>query len=283
MSSNSTVCIYHGNCPDGFGSAFAAWKKYGNTFDYYPANHNTEPPWELITDKHVFLLDFSYSKEYVIAMFQYAKVISIIDHHKSAIENLSDVLGLHKILDINKSGAVLSWEYFNKDKPVPEFLNYIQDRDLWKFELPNSKEVTTSILSYKYDFEVWDNYLYERPIPELVVEGSALYRKHIKDVNELIKTTKKRINILGYNVPIANAPYCYASDICDILCENEPFACSYYFKNNDSIYVSIRSKQNVGIDVSEIASRFGGGGHKHAAGFEIKIKDNLISELFQIN
>lgn len=282
MSSNSTICIYHGNCPDGFGAAYSAWKAHGDSFDYYPANHNTEPPWDLIKDKHVFLLDFSYSRDYVIAMFQYVKTISIIDHHKSAIENLSNVVGLIKHLDINKSGAVLSWEYFSNDS-VPEFLYYIQDRDLWKFKLPNSKEVTTSILSYNYDFDIWDSYLYNRPIPELVVEGTALYRKHIKDVNELIKTTKKRINILGYDVPIVNAPYCYASDICDILCENEAFACSYYIKNNNNIYVSIRSKKDVGVDVSEIASRFGGGGHKHASGFEIKVKDNLISELFQIN
>jgi len=277
---SSIICIYHANCPDGFGSAFAAWKRYGNTIDYYPAMHNTTPPFDLIKDKHVYLLDFSYKKDAVNSMFQYAKVISIIDHHKSAIENLSDVSGLHKILDVNKSGAVLAWEYFNKNVPVPEFLKYIQDRDLWKFELPNSKEVTTAILSYEYNFKIWDEFLLYRPICDLIKEGSALYRKHMKDILELIKTTKKRINILGYNVPIANAPYCYASDICDILCENEPFACSYYFKNNDSIYVSIRSKQDVGIDVSEIAKRFGGGGHKHASGFEITVNENLIQNLF---
>jgi oligoribonuclease NrnB/cAMP/cGMP phosphodiesterase (DHH superfamily) len=269
------ICIYHGNCPDGFGSAWSIWKKHGYEFEYYAATHGSEPP--DIRSKDVFLVDFSYKKEVVEKMMKNANSITLIDHHINAIEGLKD-LKIKKFTDLEQSGCVLTWRYFNSDKHIPAFLKYIQDRDLWKFNLPNSKSVTTAILSYEYDFQVW-NKLSEIPIEKLVSDGEVLYRKHIKDIKELIKTTVRRVFIAGYDVPIVNMSYFQASDACDILCENEAFACAYYFKNNNSAYFSIRSNPEYGIDVNEIAKKFGGGGHKHAAGFELKLNGDLLQSI----
>jgi len=272
------ICIYHGNCPDGFGAAWVIYNKFGNKFDFYPANHSDT----IIPDikyRDVFMVDFSYSVDVINKIKKDSNSLTIIDHHINAVDKLKNIEGINKFLDINHSGCVLTWMYFNKMTVTPTFLKYIEDRDLWKFKLPKSKEVTTAILSYEYDFRTWD-ILNVTKIQDLIVEGTALYRKHIKDVHELIKTTKKRIKIFEYEVPIVNAPYCYASDICDIMNKNEAFALSYYIKNNDSIYVSIRSDINgSNIDVNEIAKKFGGGGHRNAAGFEIKIDSNLIQNL----
>ncbi len=272
------ICIYHNNCPDGFGSAWVIYNKFGNEFEYHGANYSDTVIPDT-TDRDVFLVDFCYNTETINHIKLFANSVTVIDHHVNAVDKLKNVDGVNTYLDLHHSGCVLTWKYFNKNEPVPEFLKYIEDRDLWKFKLPNSKEITTAILSYEYDFDNW-NILNATSIKTLISEGIALYRKHLKDVKELIKTTKKRIRIFEYEVPIANAPYCYASDICDIMNKNEPFALSYYVKNNDSLYVSIRSDVNgSNIDVNEIAKKFGGGGHRNAAGFEIKIDSDLIQNL----
>lgn len=271
------ICIYHGCCPDGFGSAWVIYNKFGNTFEYYAASHK-DTKFPNILGRDVFFTDFSYSADVIDKMRKDANSITVIDHHINTLEKLKNI-NVKKYIDLTHSGCVLTWMYFNKMTPVPTFLKYIEDRDLWKWELPKSKEVTTAILSYEYDFRTWTIISFT-PIQDLIVDGIALYRKHLKDVNELILTAKKRINIFEYNVPIVNAPYCYASDICDIMNKDEAFALSYYFKNTDSIYVSIRSDvDGSNIDVNEIAKKFGGGGHRNAAGFEIKIDSNLIQNL----
>lgn len=276
------ICIYHGNCPDGFGSAWAIWNVYGSSFEYIPflygKQFDLDELCKKISDCDLFLTDFSFKKNVMLKLKECANSITLIDHHITAIEDLSD-LDIEKSLDINKSGSVLTWEFFHKNEKVPLFLKYIQDRDLWKFELPNSKEITTALLSYEYDFHVWDK-LYNKPIDTLILEGGALYRKHMKDVNELIKTTKTRVDLLEYNIPIANAPYCYASDICNIMAQGEPFAISYYIRNDGKINFSLRSNNETGVDVSEIAKQFGGGGHKHASGFEVYLENyNFVQEV----
>lgn len=273
------ICIYHKNCPDGFGSAWAIWTKFKDKFEYYPAGYDGEPPPD-VTGRDVFLTDFSYSKKIVEEMMKSALSITLIDHHIKAIEDLKDV-NIEKYTDLNKSGCVLTWNFFHEEfkydknneliktsKDVPLFLQYIQDRDLWKFELPNSKEISLCILSYEYDFEVWEK-LSKLSKTKLVNDGQILYKKHIKDINELIKLTKKRISIGKYNGPIANMPYCYASDACDIMGMNESFACTYYIKSNGIFVFSIRSEIYTGVNVNELARKFGGGGHTHSAGFEL--------------
>jgi uncharacterized protein len=57
----------------------------------------------------------------------------VIDHHKSAMIELHDISNTH--FDMTKSGAMLSWEFFHPGKEPPKFIRYIQDRDLWKWEL----------------------------------------------------------------------------------------------------------------------------------------------------
>lgn len=270
----NSICIYHGNCPDGFGAAYALWRKHRSEFDFYPGIYQQDPPWEYLEDKHLYLLDFSYKKDIMEKLIYHTRSVTIIDHHKSAIEDLESLDGLNKYFDINHSGCILTWKHVYPLLPIPEVLKYIEDRDLWKFELPNSKAVSMALMSYDYDFEVWDK-LISYPIRDLINDGKAILKKFNKDLHELIAINKRRINICGYDVPIINLPYIYASDAGEILCENEAFSASYYYKQS-SINVSLRSNKFTGIDVSEIASRFGGGGHKNAAGFELNLADDNL-------
>lgn len=266
------LVIYHGNCIDGFTAAWAIWKKHPD-WEFFAGKYGDAPP--DVTGRDVYMVDFSYKLPVILKMIDSAKTITIIDHHKTA---QADLAGLEEqtngqvivMFDMEKSGAHLTWEYFHPSKVVPQIVKYVEDRDLWRFTFPETEAINAYIFSKEYDFHVWDDMA--RCLDDggdLIADmGRAIAAKHHKDIKEL-SVNSYRAKICGYDVPVINVPYTLASDMCHLLGKNEPFAASYYFDGKrNKIVVSLRSEEN-GVDVSEIAKSFGGGGHKHAAGFEL--------------
>ena len=100
-------------------------------------------------------------------------------------------------------------------------------------------------------------------------DGEAIERKLQKDVNDLIASGVRRMTIAGYDVPVLNAPSVYVSDAGHLMSTGEPFAACYW-DHPDGRSFSLRSSDD-GIDVAEVAKKYGGGGHKKAAGFTVGI------------
>ena len=266
------LCIYHGNCLDGFGAAWAVHHALGETTGFYKGMHQQPPP--EVKDRDVFLVDFSYKKEVMEVMLKTAASITIIDHHISAEQDLSELLENGKIkglFDMNSSGAMLAWQWFNPEQQAPELIKHIQDRDLWLFKLEGSREINAALSSYPFDFKVWDKLMAgnKDELETLRREGKAIERKLQKDVKELIASGVRRMSIAGYDVPVLNAPSSYVSDAGHILSMGEAFAACYWDHANGRSF-SLRSSGD-GIDVAEVAKKYGGGGHKKAAGFTVKI------------
>jgi len=266
------LCIYHGNCLDGFGAAWAVHNALGDSVEFYKGIHQQRPP--NVSGFDVLLVDFSYKKDVLENMLKTASSITILDHHISAEKDLSELLKNEKIkglFDMNKSGAMLAWEWFNPDKQPPKLIKHIQDRDLWQFRLEGTREIQAALSSYPYDFNIWDKFManndYEIEI--LKQDGAAIERKLQKDIKELIKSGVRRMNIGGYNVPVLNVPSAYVSDAGNIMSINEPFAACYW-DHPDGRSFSLRSSEK-GVNVSEVAQKYGGGGHVKAAGFTIDI------------
>ena len=274
---NKPLVIYHANCVDGFGAAWCFWNHYGSNVDFHPGFFKDAPPY--VTGRRVFLVDFSYKKDHVKKMLEQCDLLTILDHHISAIKDLDELKDHPKMewrCDIDHSGAMLAWNYLNAPAP-PTGLEYIEDRDLWKFKYPNSRAYNEVLFSYPYDFHVWDKLLWpelnDNTMGSLLKEGEALIRQKEKQINELLPIAVRREVIAGYDVPVANAPYFWCSEIGEKLSRYEPFAATYYDGVNETTY-SLRShKENPNaVDVSKIAFEFGGGGHKHAAGFRVPLK-----------
>lgn len=95
----------------------------------------------------------------------------------------------------------------------------------------------------------------------------AIERKHFKDIHELLAVTTSFMVIGGHRVPAANLPYTMSSDAGHELASKQPFAACYWH-TPDGVAFSLRSAPD-GLDVSEIAAQYGGGGHRHAAGFKV--------------
>lgn len=266
-----SLCIYHGNCLDGFGAAWAVRHALGDNVAFYKGIHQQSPP--DVTGMDVFLVDFSYKKDVLKDMLKVAASITILDHHITAENDLSVLLKAGKVqglFDMNKSGAMLAWEWFIPDRPAPELIAYIQDRDLWQFKLKGTREINAALASYPYDFEVWDNLMESADgIDILKRDGEAIERRLQKDVKELIASGVRRMVIGGYDVPVLNASSAYVSDAGHIMSIGEAFAACYW-DHADGRSFSLRSSDD-GIDVAEVAKKYGGGGHEKAAGFTVQI------------
>lgn len=269
------LCIYHGDCTDGFTAAWVVRNYYGEGHvELHKGVYGKDAP--DVTGRDVIIVDFSYDRKTTIDICKQAKSVLILDHHKSAEANLRGLDGEFKnckiVFDMDRSGAMITWDYFfpnEYERTCPDLVKYVQDRDIWKFELPRSREFTAAISSYEYTFKNWDA-LSEREASDICNEGESILRKHNKDIAEFIELNSyRRMTIAGFSVPVINIPYSFGSDACHILCKNEPFA-AYYFDSGHDRKFGLRSDGANGEDVSKIAATFGGGGHKNASGFVLK-------------
>jgi oligoribonuclease NrnB/cAMP/cGMP phosphodiesterase (DHH superfamily) len=267
------IVIYHKGCADGIGAAWCFWSVYGDSMEYIEGVYQTPPP--DVTGRDVYLLDFSYKRNVVADMCMFANKVTLIDHHITALEDLWDLSLNYKNFDLansstKHSGARLAWDYVlsknNLLRERPKLIDYIEDRDLWKFKLPNTREIMMSVFSYPLSIEQLD-VLMTFPIQQFINEGQVLVRKQNRDIKELIKTTERSMTLDGHLVKVYNVNYFFASDLGSLATLNEPFVATY-FDTKDYRVFSLRSSAT-GLDVSEIARKYGGGGHREAAGFRV--------------
>lgn len=277
------LCIYHGNCADGFGAAWAVRDALGEAnVDFFAAFYGKQPP--DVSGRQVIMVDFCYKAAVLRQMANSAQSILILDHHKSAAEELAGFpappplprgsgwlpeIGVFAWFDMDHSGAMLAWNHFHKSD-APPLLAHIEDRDLWRFALEDTREIQIALFSYPYNFAVWDKFMWdgEAGCAQLAMDGMAIQRKHMKDIAELRGLAERRMLILGHNVPVLNAPYFHSSEAGQQMAAGHPFAACYWDEPDGRAF-SLRSAED-GMDVSAIAKRYGGGGHKHAAGFKIQ-------------
>lgn len=296
------LVIYHAHCDDGFCAAHVAHSFLeiaDAETELYPGIYQQEPP--DVTGRDVVIVDFSYSRPVMDEICAKARSVLLLDHHKTAIEALSGIAtnplrpwhdhvttgGVTVMFDNERSGAALAWDYFyglqsrrlgEPEGKRPRFIEYIQDRDLWRKALPNGDEFTIALRSYPQTTESWDRLLREGPnnvVDRLIAEGHSIQRYYRMRVEEMKRSAYLAIwrsgaaDAMDGVFAIANAPYFAASEVAGELCEmNGAHFGAAYFEVSPGVWqYSLRSRG--GFDVSEIAKQFGGGGHLAAAGFSV--------------
>lgn len=289
------LCIYHGHCNDGFTAAWVVRRAIPGC-ELYAGIHQDPPP--EASGRDVILVDFSYRRPVLEALARAAASLLIIDHHKTAIEELGDLRSVrsladhmaqtledkvrgiepswHAYFDLKRSGAGLTWDFFFPGEQRPAFIERIEDRDLWRFVYPDTRAVTAAVDSYPRDLKTWDSLL-KADLASLRAEGEAIERRHQRDITELLGMVTRRMWIGGYNVPIANLPSTFSSDAGHRLAEGEPFGGCYWDTPQGRVF-SLRST-DAGVDVSEIAKQYGGGGHRNASGFRVSYEQARTFEL----
>ncbi len=267
-----TACLFHADS-DGFGASFALWSALKETDElmFIEVQYGQEPPYEALREfapDRVYIVDFSYKAPVLKAFLTEFPETMVIDHHVSSLPELESAFEdrVYKtcIHDVSLSGCVLTWQHFFPEEEVPEILLYVQDRDLWKFELENSKEINAYIASLPKDFEEWDQFY----TPEAYDAGRAIIRLQEKAIERRLKDVRM-VEISGYAVPCVNASE-NISELGSAMCEaypDAPFSMSYCDRGDGKRSYSLRSRN--GFDVSEVAKALGGGGHFAASRFSL--------------
>lgn len=270
------LVIYHGNCADGFTSAWLANMAFaGNVqtkewrVDAVAGFYGEAPP--DVTGRQVFILDFSYPVEDMNVISAQADHVIVIDHHESAIRKIGETRWHNVELNLSteRSGAYLTSLYFWPDREPEDMVKLVDDRDRWVFRDQRSRPFAAGLFSRLYTLEDWNNAA--NNVEQTCVEGEAIERKHHKDIEELLKVGVQMDNINQYSVPVCNLPYTMASDAGHKMLEmypKAPFAATWFLRNDGKRVYSLRSRKG-GMNVAKVAEIFGGGGHENAAGFTV--------------
>lgn len=259
-----TYVLYHADCDDGFGAAWAAWKRLGDDAVYLPVKYGDAFP-DMEIGSKVFIVDFSYPRDALESLAKLCKVV-VLDHHKTAQEDLADLPFAE--FDMERSGAGMTWDYFHTAGQRPPLIDHIEDRDLWRFALEGTKQISSGLRSYPMDFTVWDDFAYHTG--RLHDEGIAIERYIQRLVENLAEDMRIETWPEGPAL-VVNAPGQLTSELADYLLDMEAYQgdqigfVAAYKDMSDRRLWSLRSRGD--FDVGALAKTRGGGGHKNAAGF----------------
>lgn len=150
----------------------------------------------------------------------------------------------------------------------PWWVNYVEDQDLWRWALPNSKAVGQYLKCQPRTIEAWDG-LEHADVGDAAYMGRAINIGTDYYIREIV-AQRQLGTINGLTVGVVNAPYVNCSEVGHELAKESQVGMSYFERGDGIIQFSLRSIGD--IDVSAIAKENGGGGHKNAAGFQLPLK-----------
>jgi hypothetical protein len=281
MNKKEIVILYHGGCPDGFGGAYAAWKKFGDDAEYIPLQHDRVIP-EGLAGRKLFFIDFCYPQDLMDKIIKTAASVTVLDHHlgmKKVVENMPE-----HIFDENRSGATIAWSYFFPDVPVPFLLKYIEDGDRYVFLLPESRALLAYVYTNRFSFEDWDRLVKEledESSRALLIKKGECYVEYFSLLVEQIMNKAVLVSFEGFECYLASAPDMFKSEVGNRLARLKPPIGIAVNLHADVLNVSLRSVPEV--DVSIIAQKYGGNGHPQASGFRIQWGDPLPWKIVKEN
>lgn len=264
MTKKNILILYHKNCFDGFGGAWAAWKKFGNKAEYIAVGPETLPV-PFPKNKKIYAIDVSYPVAVQKRLRKENDSLVVLDHH---ISLSSDTMYFpENVFQNDHSGAVIAWNYFHPKKAAPKFLLHIEDIDLWMWKLSNTREIISMLGLVDYDFSAWSNFYKNiedaKKRKKIIANGKlvALYERSV--IKKLLKNAAL-VSFCGIKTLCVNSPV-LNSEIGNALIEKMPPMGIVWTQRGNEIGVSLRS--NGSVDVSKMAQKYGGGGHKRSAGF----------------
>lgn len=283
-------CFYHADA-DGRCSGF--WvRSIKEIHDKYEPesiemDYTKKFPFEKINkDEQVYIVDYSISPDEMLKLLTITEDITWIDHHKTAIEKYTDFP--YKIRGIRYdgiSGCMLTYCYVHhmtsrgegEIKPfdismtrnAPKFTKLINDWDVWKFDFgDDTRNFITAFNAYDFqpDSKLWDRFLCfpdDFVCADLIMYGSTMNDYRDGWAKEYCRTKGFETIIDGIKAFAINLGNCNSEYFKSV--DNGDYDIFIPFSYNGEKWTySLYSKT---IDVSEIAKKYGGGGHKGAAGF----------------
>lgn len=278
------LVIFHAGCRDGFAAAWAVRRGLGGgpAPDWHPGYYGQPAP--NCSGRDVIIVDFSYKRPDMERIARTCNTLLVLDHHATAerdldgLATLDGATNLHVEFDMARSGAGMAWDHYFPGRDRPWFINYVEDRDLWRKVLPNTEEVNAYISILPFEFEEWDAQEDMGFRDSIIDSGYTVIRKTQQYIREVLKNARVTI-FEGHATLLVNCPQVDISETLDVLCTHQvpdsgnpplpvptKFAMGWWQRADGRFQYSLRSRGD--FDVSALAKKHGGGGHKNAAGFE---------------
>lgn len=268
MNDKEIVVLYHGKCPDGFAAAYAAWKKFGDTAEYIAVSYGESAP-EGLENREVYIVDFCYeSAEIMSTLAKITKRLVVLDHHesnKTMVESVSE-----HVYDAGRTGATIAWSYFHPDTPIPSLMTYIEDGDLYRYAMPETRNIFSYLMVLPFNFLKWDDFMRgledDAQRTQLLAKATA-YTEFFEALAQMSAERAKKVRFEGYEIYfVATHPnITMKSYVANLLYTQMPPFAIIATAHPNGFGVSLRGNESV--DVSKIAEKYGGGGHPGSAGF----------------
>lgn len=271
--------VYHSPCNDGSGAAIGAWVARGDTVTYEKLAYHKDFNEAAIAGKNVVVLDASFKKDELLRLRTIAKKIMVLDHHDSAMRDLAGEAGC--FFEMHNSGAMLSWHYFNGlDAAPPKFISLIEDRDLWRWQYRDESEPLYYALrerSASSDFRAYIQYLEPEKLAEIIAFGKTLVAANHIWCEQTAKQAQRSI----FKLPGTDVTYnimCIEVSNDKLVSELSEYLYTQHKMDFVMLWCKVGAKYKISfrsnsptINLGEIASALGGGGHKKAAGAVIEV------------
>jgi oligoribonuclease NrnB/cAMP/cGMP phosphodiesterase (DHH superfamily) len=269
-----TICLFH-NDADGRASAAIVRQALGSETQLYEMNYGDQIPWQLIEKAgRVVVVDFSLPKPDMEAIAQDRQLIWI-DHHKTALDQLPGLAQtLPGVRDTSESACVLTWNFFFPEKAVPKAVKLIGDRDIWRWSYPDTGPFGEGLFqqnTYPDNDQLWKPLLDDdsQILKHLIEEGEVLVEARWNSIRRMVSHYGFEVKFEGYRTLAINNR---GSGEMGQFIRELGFQIAYCYvdlqQNGD--LMTLVTLYSDGVDVSEIAEKFGGGGHPGAAGFSFK-------------
>jgi len=262
--------IYHDPCPDGLAAAWITFQElnpYGHRIRMIPTGYDTNPP-DLPSETNIWIVDFSYPPDVLAELAAKHERVIVLDHHATAAEALGGTEGLPALgadgtIDVDRSGAGIAWDWWHPTLPRPWWVDYVEDRDLWRWALPDSRAINAWIGCHHLTFDLFFLWGEAEVVPdEIMVEAGGALRMLNATVARQARYARS-CEIGGDVMPVVNATAHMSETTEEVLILHDATLAAYFTHNGTAWNYGFRS-----IDGSAraVAERLGGGGHPNAAG-----------------
>lgn len=265
------VVAYHASCNDGLCAAAVASAHCPNAV-FVPVQYQRDfPDAVAMGGKRLLFVDFCPEEDEIDELLCVWDDLFIIDHHQGR-DWVTELYPDHCYFALDRSGAALAWEWFNGQTRLPAIVRYVQDRDLWQWLLPFSREISAYLWHIRADVHEWRRMLslHREELWSIAREiGAALIRSDQQQVSAMAGGAFV-CKFRGTHFTMVNAPV-LPSETCEYLLQrfpDYPIACAFRFLRDGRIRLSFRARE--GSECLSLAQKLGGGGHARAAGATVE-------------
>jgi oligoribonuclease NrnB/cAMP/cGMP phosphodiesterase (DHH superfamily) len=246
------LIVYHGHgCPDGFAAALAAWLFYAGRAEFLGLDHGdikSVDDLPVLAGRAVYILDFSFTPEIMRRVDEQAAKLVVLDHHKSAADKFIGFDCRHGVIhfDMYKSGSRLAWEFFLPAEPIPDLVRFVEDRDIWVWQYPQSAGFLAALDMEPFEFHRWrDMASFKNDELSVFVErGKAMDEKFSKLAVDIAEGAQA-LHFNGVQGLMVNAPAVFHSLVGDLLSnQSGTFALMWTIDKTGSVKCGLRSQPN---------------------------------------